>query len=603
MPDYLLLKRDAQRAYERQDYERALAILDKIVASTPSQAELVATLDLRVSVYLKLGNNVAARNDATQMIRTNRSDGRGYLRRGQLERLTNDHAAALKWYEHGLKQVPQSDRLHAYINAQHAKTTAVLKAHIIVSKPVDPFTKLPAEMVEMVLRFFNYRQVVILLRVSKTWRHMLHTYSTLRNTLDFSQVGTGKLVTLPGIKAALRRSQNTERPVLVIARNLTQPAARHFRETMERPIHYVKMQHFEVNYPSNGGHYTWNVSFESLPWQRFQLRTLVFGPDHMISTATIFKILQICETLEKATFSSVRRGPDNLEVHSWARSTATSRPNLTSLTIQGPKEAAPSLLLAIPVRPCLHTFLLMLLTLAQAKFFERFGELRHLVLKNMWLVPDAPGSSVTFDFSCLKSLQSFECSTLRVDQWPKLPASLELLDCTECRAEYSRPFPTGQDTFANLRIARLARSPVGHVVLCSILRSASDKLTYLDVDLRADRAGDASWTLFLDAVRGGSLKGLTFLRIWYSMLSDEHIDTLVEHCRKLETVDLSSPNVTGVCVVRLLTAPDNRVKRLVLRDCTKISADTYEWARQKAVIERTSTEAYGGSGRRVHALS
>jgi hypothetical protein len=139
--------------------------------------------------------------------------------------------------------------------------------------------------------------------------------------------------------------------------------------------------------------------------------------------------------------------------------------------------------------------------------------------------------------------------------------------------------------------------------LRSILRSASDQLTYLDVDLSADPASDVSWTLFLDAARGGCLKELKFLRIWYSMLSDEHVDILVEHCRKLEAVELCSPNITGVFIVGLLAAPESRVKRLALRDCAKVSPDTYEWARQRSVVvERTTTERYGGSGRRVHGL-
>jgi hypothetical protein len=87
------------------------------------------------------------------------------------------------------------------------------------------------------------------------------------------------------------------------------------------------------------------------------------------------------------------------------------------------------------------------------------------------------------------------------------------------------------------------------------------------------------------------------------MLCDEHVDVLVEQCQKLETVELSSPNITGVFIVGLLTTPQSRVERLSLRDCTNVSPDTYNWAKQRGIaIERTTSEAYGGSGRRVHAL-
>jgi hypothetical protein len=329
------LRRDAQKAYERRDYKGALAVLKAILASGPSQGDLLAALDLRVSIFLKLDDKVSARKDATHMIRTNRADGRGYLRLGQLERLAADHVAAIKWYEHGLKKIPENDRLHAFIIAQHAKTTAMLKAHTVASKPVDPFTKLPAEINEMIVRFLTYREAVLCLRVSKTWRHMLQTYSTLRNTLDFSQVGKDKLVTFAGIKAALRRSQKAQRPILVIAKNLTLPAARHLKETMERWIHYTKMQHFEVDHPLNGDHQASNVDFQFLQWHQFQLRTVFFGSGHAISLDSVYKILWSCDALQEAVFLSVKPAANNSEADYWMQSTAMSRPNLTSLTIQG----------------------------------------------------------------------------------------------------------------------------------------------------------------------------------------------------------------------------------------------------------------------------
>ena len=186
-------RREAQKAYENREYAGALAILDKALASGPlPQDEVLAVLDLRVSIFLKLDDRVTARKIATQMIRTNRADGRGYLRLGQLERLARDYAAAMTWYDHGLKKVPESDKLHAYIIVQHTKTMALLKAQTVLSKPVDPFAKLPAEIAEMVVSFFNYQEAVLCLRVSKMWRDVFSTYSVLRNTLDFSHVGKGR---------------------------------------------------------------------------------------------------------------------------------------------------------------------------------------------------------------------------------------------------------------------------------------------------------------------------------------------------------------------------------------------------------------------------
>ena len=343
-------RREAQRLYENKDYSGALAFLGKVLASAPPHDELIATLDLRVSIYFKLEDNVSARKDATQMIRTNKADGRGYLRLGQLERLTGDHNAAVKWYEHGLKKVPESDRLHGYIFAQHTKTMALLKRQAVLLNPTDPFMKLPAEMIEMIVESFNYNEAAICLRVSKTWRQAVSTFSVLRNTIDFSNVGKGQLVTFSGIKAALRRSQKAERPILVVAKNLTQPAARHLKEMMERWINYIQMQYLEIDCPANPD-LPLNIDFQRLQWHRYQLRTLKFGPQHSIFIDTIYKILQSCHTLQKAIFLSVEPSSVDLalEQDPWVRSTAVSAPNLQTLSIHGSRRPRAYSRFMIPV--------------------------------------------------------------------------------------------------------------------------------------------------------------------------------------------------------------------------------------------------------------
>ena len=109
--------------------------------------------------------------------------------------------------------------------------------------------------------------------------------------------------------------------------------------------------------------------------------------------------------------------------------------------------------------------------------------------------------------------------------------------------------------------------------------------------------------LFFNGLRSGGLRELTCLRIWDESLSDSQVDDFVGNCRKLETIELCAPRITGVFIVGLLTAPESQVKRLVLKNCTNVSLDTYAWARERGVtVERTASEAYGGSGRRVSGL-
>ena len=211
--------------------------------------------------------------------------------------------------------------------------------------------------------------------------------------------------------------------------------------------------------------------------------------------------------------------------------------------------------------------------------------------------------SSPMDLSSLESLQSLNCSKSAVAGWPILPASLEILDWTDFVVHEPRPTSADTTPVRNLRVARLAGCTCDSRILGSIIKSECSALTYLDLDFETSKTSPDNWPVFLDVLRGGCLRELTYLRIWYSMLSDSHIDDLVANCCKLETVDVSSPRMTGVFVVGLITAPGSRVKRLVLRNCNRVSTDTDGWARQRGVVvERTDSEGSRRSGRRVHGL-
>jgi tetratricopeptide (TPR) repeat protein len=86
-------------AYEAKKYNDALDAFSKAIVLTRkwSPLDVLPILDLRVAVYVKLGNVELARKDATSMIRDNKSDSRGYLRCAQLERLQENLSAALRW--------------------------------------------------------------------------------------------------------------------------------------------------------------------------------------------------------------------------------------------------------------------------------------------------------------------------------------------------------------------------------------------------------------------------------------------------------------------------------------------------------------------------
>jgi hypothetical protein len=222
-------------------------------------------------------------------------------------------------------------------------------------------------------------------------------------------------------------------------------------------------------------------------------------------------------------------------------------------------------------------------------------------------------SLTSLDFSRLKSLESFEGCKLDLRRWAVFPASLEVLNCTEICVDWpSWARPQNTNPLEKLRIARLPKCESVLQILYSITSPGSARLTYLDLDLSGvgyiDLNGvgftNPAWSLFLEIIGSGRLAELTFLRLCYPTLCDRQVElAFFRFCPKLETLDLSSYTITGVSIVSLLTAPQNRIKRLVLRDCTNVSPDTFEWARQRGVqVERVATDAWGGPGTRFRQL-
>src|SRR5271156_5414262 len=141
---------DGQEAHKKKEFEKALQLYDTALNSTRKNdrrsPDILNILDLRIATYVKVGKLDLARDDAKTMIRVDRSDGRGYLRCGQLDRLAEDYSSAIRWYDYGIKNVPPSDRLHDYIQAQREKTNDLTMAKIILSKAADPATTLPTEL-------------------------------------------------------------------------------------------------------------------------------------------------------------------------------------------------------------------------------------------------------------------------------------------------------------------------------------------------------------------------------------------------------------------------------------------------------------------------
>lgn len=280
---------DWSRQHEKKSQREPLAPTNII---TPLSKDFdmeskMETLDLRVAASLKSNNSSAARRDAIAMIRTNKSDGRGYVRCGQIERLAGDIPAASQWYGHGLRRVSESDRFYPYIKEQLRKIT-------VASRPRDPVASLPAEVMELVVSYLEYREIARAHRVSRLWAGVLPTMRPMSDSIDFRF--SAKAISATSANTALRRVKNSARTLYLT--NLSEAARRSVKFHLDEYRDYPKLQTLSL---SSMDYSLWSLQFSKYPLKEISIGDSSGG----VEMATVLRILKTCKALKVGKFSNI----------------------------------------------------------------------------------------------------------------------------------------------------------------------------------------------------------------------------------------------------------------------------------------------------------
>jgi hypothetical protein len=266
-------------------FDQALAKA-KTQNSKDSRLAGLALLDLRVEAHLRRNKYDRASKDAETMIRLDRTDVRGYFRLGQIKRMQGDRAAALNIYSTGLRYVSLNSPLRHMLKIKHESTLRAIK----LSKPTDPFTVLPPELLQMILSYFDYSEATAIARVSKNWRDIIVSLPVIQTTLDFS--GSQKPISKAAFNACIRRL--SKQPSMVIAEKLSNPAISDLRKYLAP---WISLTHLDLRNVS--------IDIRSINLSA-SLEVLVVGEQQNLDQAQVCRILSLC-SLRRASFSSVRR--------------------------------------------------------------------------------------------------------------------------------------------------------------------------------------------------------------------------------------------------------------------------------------------------------
>ncbi|KAF2196128.1 hypothetical protein GQ43DRAFT_476603 [Delitschia confertaspora ATCC 74209] len=169
-----------KRFYKQKEYQKAIeAFTDGIESSDKTNIEL---LESRALIYAKLKDFNNALKDGRAMIKASLSSSRGYLRTGQILQMQEKWGPAVDLYRYALKRVSAEDEKLSLLQVELDKLTR----QIAPPKAIDPFTVLPVELVQMVLSYMNFRDIVICRRVCKGWNNYLIRNPNLWTNMDLS---------------------------------------------------------------------------------------------------------------------------------------------------------------------------------------------------------------------------------------------------------------------------------------------------------------------------------------------------------------------------------------------------------------------------------
>lgn len=180
----------ARQLYKRNKLALALQLLDthmdsrgwhrgvtrrisdvKFPLNCVSKSDIFAMHDLRALLLEKSGDFEHAKCDAVVMIALFPKDPRGYLRLGKLYILGNRYDRASTVYSQGLSKVPRNDPGFELLTRLNRKA-----AEKVMDKSRgkrDPVSLLPAEILYMIFRHLQFRQIVALMSVSRKWQHYI----------------------------------------------------------------------------------------------------------------------------------------------------------------------------------------------------------------------------------------------------------------------------------------------------------------------------------------------------------------------------------------------------------------------------------------------
>ncbi|KAE8351867.1 hypothetical protein BDV28DRAFT_10935 [Aspergillus coremiiformis] len=538
-----VLQEHGQQLYQTGNFPAALDAFTE--ALSMKGADHIGILDNRAATYTKLGQNDRAIKDAKQMIRNDKQDERGYLRCAKSLALEGKYDKALELYAYALKTLPSNHPRRELVEQTRIKLQNKLN-----EKCCDPFSVLPLEIAAMILDYFDFRQIVAILRVSKQWDQFLSAMREIWARLDFSNARCK--IHWFSVRAFIRRSRYMLTHAIV--KNISTASTEKVLGFLSR---CPKLEHLELWAPFDCR------TFYDLFRGSKCMKTLIISGQMPVPQEYIAKFLASLPLLEQIRIHKARTSPSSKV--KWP----SALPHLRSIilgTTEGSWLTGHTPALHIPRKQPLIPYSI-----------TNLEELRLDSDPDVFF-PYPP----SFNPLDLPRLRRLDLSGIYISDDFSLPPSLEFLRICGGAATNEFPFSNRRPIeFHKLKTLMFNDVPwVSNDTMLIFFVEAKAPLEVLYVESCFRLHGTAFWDSLCQYASG--LKELNMSHVLG--VNDAFTSLIIQKMPALKTIHLSFTDISGVSIKTLAnarTSGDNvlKVDRIYAKGCQKLSSDAIAYGR------------------------
>lgn len=468
------------------------------------------------------------------MIEQEKNSCTGYLRSGKILQLMGKPDTAMDVYQLGLRRVSPGDPNTKLLKGLSDRLAGLCAP----AKAMDPFQVLPIEIVDIVISFMTFDQIVHMLRVSKSWRDLLSSMPRLWADLDFSN--SRKNVSITAVRRYVRNARGTCSAVQIDRLAPLQQNILGYVVSRCRGLRSIRISSGFIG-----------ASLLRAVLYAINLQVLIVSSQCEITYDTVSQLLDQCVNLGQAEFHEIKASGLYSQKHAMSK---------------------------------MHTLLMNVArggrgVLSFSNLLTQSAKIRSLTLRN-W--EDHDRFRQPLDFSCLLLLESLDIDHVVTGLPPKVPKSLRSINMTGCNAAILGPGPDLQLSEPPV-LPDLSSILVGY----STLHATPHVVDFFKASTGGIQVADLSGKSFENEVIGLILDGymarVEKLMLRESAVDDDGVSLIAQKLPLIKQLDLARTNVSGVGVRTLITGLGGKLEWLGLDECARTSVDAVVLARSMGV--------------------